>query len=122
MIISKIILQIGNSTNNASMLIWLLVTMILFAIVFLSVQKFKKIITPKSEYLAIVGVFLGIPFSYYFQSERIKYAVDGISGYLQHFNLILEDQNYFGNLLLSVIIFTLLGALIGYFIDKIEKK
>ena len=120
--ISKIILQIENSTNNASMLIWLLFALTLFAIAFLSVQKFKKIKTPKSEYLAIVGVFIGIPFSYYFQSERIKFAVDGISGYLQNFNRLLEDQNYFGNLLLSVIIFTILGALIGYFIDKLEKK
>ncbi len=74
---------------------------------------------------AIIGGILGIPLSYYFQPEIIKSKVGGIGGYIEHFGDIVNDSNLLSNVILSVVIFSIVGGVIGYFIDKsktVEKK
>jgi ABC-type antimicrobial peptide transport system permease subunit len=74
----------------------------------------------KKGLFAIIGAVLGIPLSYYFQSEMVKAKVGGIGGYLKHFGDIVNNANLLGNVVLSVLIFTIVGGLIGYFVDKNE--
>jgi len=76
----------------------------------------KKII------FAIVGALLGIPLSYYFQSDMVQAKVGGIAGYLENFDEIVSSSDLVGNVILSVVIFALVGAAIGYFMDKNENK
>jgi len=76
----------------------------------------------KKVTFAIVGAILGIPLSYYFQSEMVRSKVGGIGGYFKHFDEIMKDGNLVGNVILSILIFAIIGGLIGYFIDKNEVK
>lgn len=76
----------------------------------------------KKVLFAIIGAILGIPLSYYFQSEMVRVKVGGIGGYLQNFGDIASNGNLMGNVILSVVIFALVGGIIGYFIDKSEEK
>jgi len=76
----------------------------------------------KKVTFAIMGALLGIPLSYYFQSEIVQSKVGGIGGYFKHFGDIIKDGNLLGNVILSVLIFAIIGGLIGYFIDKNEVK
>ena len=76
----------------------------------------------KKVIFAIIGAILGIPLSYYFQSEMVKAKVGGIGGYLTHFDEIVSNSNLLTNVILSVVIFALVGGLIGYFMDKNETK
>jgi phosphate/sulfate permease len=71
---------------------------------------------------AIFGAILGIPLSYYFQSEMVKSKMGGIGGYIQHFDQIANNSNLLGNVILSVVIFAFVGGVIGYFIDENEAK
>jgi len=71
---------------------------------------------------AIIGAILGIPLSYYFQSEMVKSKMGGIGGYLQNFDKIANDSNLLGHVVLSVVVFALVGGVIGYFIDENEAK
>ncbi len=76
----------------------------------------------KKVIFAIIGAILGVPLSYYFQSSMVQAKVGGIGGYLKNFGEILNNGSLLGNVILSVIIFALVGGLIGYFIDKNESK
>ncbi|MGD0590123.1 MAG: hypothetical protein ABSA44_04915 [Bacteroidota bacterium] len=76
----------------------------------------KKII------FGIIGAILGIPLSYYFQSQLVQSKVGGIGGYLKQFGEIIKDGNLLANVILSVVIFALVGVLIGYFIDRNANK
>lgn len=76
----------------------------------------------KKVTFAIVGAILGIPLSYYFQSEMVRSKVGGIGGYFKHFDDIMKDGDIAGNVILSIVIFAIIGGLIGYFIDKNEVK
>ncbi|MDO9154536.1 MAG: hypothetical protein Q7U47_12685 [Paludibacter sp.] len=76
----------------------------------------------KKVLFAIIGAILGIPLSYYFQSEMVKNKMGGIGGYIQHFDRIVNDSNLLGNVILSVVIFAVVGGVIGYFIDENEAK
>ena len=71
---------------------------------------------------AIIGAILGIPLSYYFQLEVVKYEMGGISGYIQHLDQITKYSSLLENVVLSVVIFAILGGVIGYFIDENEAK
>ncbi len=90
---------------------------LLYFIVALSQGKVMKKVT-----FAIIGAILGIPLSYYFQSEMVKSKMGGIGGYLEHFDQILDNSNLIGNVILSIVIFAIIGGLIGYFIDENEAK
>lgn len=80
---------------------------------------------------ALVGALIGVPLSYYFQSEIVKnygglYGSTGMLSYLKNFTSIVEEYNqYIGdpwsivfNVLISMLVFTLIGGAIGYFLDK----
>lgn len=71
---------------------------------------------------AIIGAILGIPLSYYFQSQIVQSKVGGIGGYLNQFGEIVKDGNLLANVILSVVIFALVGGVIGYFIDQNANK
>jgi hypothetical protein len=72
----------------------------------------------KKVTFAIIGAILGLPLSYYFQPELVRVKIGGIGNYFKYFNYILKDSDYLGNVILSVLIFAIIGGLIGYFIDK----
>ena len=76
----------------------------------------------KKVLFAIIGAILGIPLSYYFQSQMVKSKMGGIVGYLKHFDEITNNSNLLGNIVLSVVIFAIVGAVIGYFIDENEAR
>ena len=72
----------------------------------------KKII------LSILGAILGIPLSYFFMPAEIKEKVGNISGYIKHFKDIWELEDFRINVIISIVIFTLVGFTIGNFLDK----
>lgn len=76
----------------------------------------------KRRMFAIIGAILGIPLSYYFQSEMLKGWIGGIGNYLQHFGQIVANSDFIGNVIVSVIVFASVGGIIGYFIDENETK
>ena len=76
----------------------------------------------KKVTFAIIGGILGIPLSYYFQSEIVKAKTGGIGGYMSHIGEIAKDSNLCGNIILSVIVFALVGGFIGYMVDENEAK
>lgn len=71
---------------------------------------------------AIVGAILGVPLSYFFQSSIIQSKFGGIGGYLQHFGDVLGNSDLVGNVIISVVIFALLGGVIGFFLDRNAAK
>lgn len=74
----------------------------------------------KKGFFAIIGAILGIPLSYYFQSAMVQAKVGGVGGYMTNLGEIANDPNLLGNIILSVVIFTIVGGIIGYFLDKSE--
>ena len=76
----------------------------------------------KKTLFAIIGAVLGIPLSYYFQSELVRAKVGGLGGYLEQFGDIVNDSSLLGNVVLSVVIFAIVGGVIGHFVDKSEAK
>ena len=80
--------------------------------------------------LALIGAFLGIPFSYYFQSEMVQRMAGGIMGYVKNFVSIVDDVDRFvGNgmdiiwdAMIGVVVFMLIGGAIGYFMDASKRK
>ncbi|HCS19065.1 MAG TPA: hypothetical protein DIW47_00625 [Bacteroidetes bacterium] len=77
----------------------------------------------KKVTFAIIGALLGIPLSYYFQSDLVQVKVGGsIGGYMKHIGDIAEHGNIMGNILLSMAIFAVVGLVIGYFMDAGGKK
>lgn len=80
----------------------------------------------------LLGALLGIPLSYYFQSAIIKNygGNNGVFGYLRNFPQTVEHYDQFVghgseiifNVFLSIVVFTVLGGAVGYFIIKKEIK
>lgn len=83
----------------------------------------------------LLGALLGIPLSYYFQSDMVQnygslYGNTGMFSYLKNFTTIVDEYDkYVGNgwdivfnVLLSIVVFALVGGAIGYFMDKNEKN
>lgn len=98
-----------------------------FGLYILLTKNNKKMIT-----LGLLGTLLGIPLSYYFQSDIVKNygGTSGVFGYMRNFIKTVERYDKFVgdggdivfNLLLSMIVFALIGGGIGYFIDKDKKS
>lgn len=83
----------------------------------------------------LLGGLLGIPLSYYFQSDMVQnygslYGNTGMFSYLKNFTTIVDEYDkYVGNgwdivfnVLVSIVVFALVGGAIGYFMDKDEKN
>lgn len=71
---------------------------------------------------AILGAIIGVPLSYYFQPEMVRAKVGGMGGYLKNLGDIVNNKDLVGNIILSVVIFALVGGVIGYFVDENESK
>ena len=76
----------------------------------------------KKILFSVIGAILGIPLSYYFQSDVVKVKVGGFSGYIQHLDEILKSKDLNGNVILSVLVFAIVGGVIGHYMDKNEKS
>lgn len=87
-----------------------------------AIENTNKEVKTKGIVFASIGAILGIPLSYYFQSSMVQNKVGGVGGYLKHFDEIVKDGNLGGNVILSILIFAIIGGLIGYLIDKNEVK
>lgn len=97
---------------------------ILYLAAYLAFRQNKS----KSATLGSLGALLGIPLSYYFQSDMIRYYGEGsgVFGYMKNFFSIVEEYDkYIGspgdilfNVLLSMIVFAIAGGAAGYFMDK----
>ena len=86
-----------------------LLAVVIFLIV-LFVKNPKKI--GKILIFSVIGGLLGIPLSYFFQSTS-----GSIASYLRHFETgVTED--FIGNVITGVIIFAVIGTIIGYVITK----
>jgi|GEM_PF-6329865 len=76
----------------------------------------------KKVAFGVIGGIAGIFLSIYFQNGAIQSM--GISEYLEHLSELSqgsESGNFNLNILISIIVFSAVGALIGHFLDK-EKK
>ncbi|MGB3343247.1 MAG: hypothetical protein WBA61_05000 [Aequorivita sp.] len=60
----------------------------------------------------LIGGLLGVPLSYFFQSSSRSMA-----SYLRHFDDGLSED-FLGNVIIGVIIFAVIGTIIGYIINK----
>tara|TARA_R110002012_G_scaffold322018_1_gene553724 strand:- start:27442 stop:27894 length:453 start_codon:yes stop_codon:yes gene_type:complete len=86
------------------------------------VQNKSRMVT-----FGLFGALLGIPFSYYFQSVAIKNLM-GMFNYLRNLSDVVDGYNGFignsediiFNIVLSIVVFTLVCGIIGYFMDKRE--
>lgn len=73
--------------------------------------------------LSIFGAILGLPLSYYFQSEVVRNIVGGFGGYIKHFfDIIIKNSDFSINIIPSVVIFAVIGGIVGYFIDASKAK
>lgn len=100
-------------------------------VIYLGLYLLSKQNSSKVIFFSMFGAILGVPLSYYFQSDIFKHygGGTGMFGYVKGFIKNVERfDKYTGNgwdivfnLLLSVIIFAALGGLMGYFIDNKEK-
>lgn len=96
---------------------------VLYIILYVTTRQMKN----RKVTFGLLGVVLGVPLSYYFQSDIIKnYRGSGMFSYLRNFTKIVDEYDRFAgngwdivfNLFLSVIIFAILGVVAGYFLDK----
>lgn len=67
---------------------------------------------------AFIGAILGIPLSYYFQNGLVQLMFGGVSGYITNIDKILNNGNMLGNVIMSVVIFAIVGGVIGFFVDS----
>lgn len=87
-----------------------------------TVQNKSRMVT-----FGLLGILLGIPLSYYFQSDIIKNLM-GMFSYLGNLPDVVDGYNGFignsgdivFNIVLSMVVFALVGGAIGYFMDKKE--
>jgi membrane-bound metal-dependent hydrolase YbcI (DUF457 family) len=70
--------------------------------------------------LAVLGAVLGIPLSYYFQSGFVKTLAGGVGGYLKNLDTVIDHEGSLHNLLIGVAVFSLVGFLIGFILEKVK--
>lgn len=80
--------------------------------------KNNNIIGLKKIVFAIIGAILGLPLSYYFQSDMLKMMVGGISGYIENFGDVLDESELISNVIISIVVFAVIGFFIGNYLDK----
>tara|TARA_Y100001956_G_C4095510_1_gene175003 strand:+ start:694 stop:1158 length:465 start_codon:yes stop_codon:yes gene_type:complete len=81
---------------------------------------------------AIIGCLLGMPLSYFFQSEMVQNLAGGITGYMMNFLSIANEMDrYMGNGLsivwngiLGIMLSGIAGGIGGYYLEKnkLDKK
>ena len=77
----------------------------------------------KKTILGIVGFLMGLPLSYFFQPEKLR-AVYSVTDYLGSLpDLLSSDKGDFASpIIITCIITTAIGILIGYFLDQAEEQ
>jgi len=75
----------------------------------------------------IIGAIIGIPGSYFFQSEMVQRKCGGVGGYLQHLpKAFVEDAAWrLGvpqNALIGIAVLAVVGAIIGFIVNKLTAK
>ncbi|MFC5623446.1 hypothetical protein [Algoriphagus winogradskyi] len=85
----------------------------------------------KTLTFALFGTLIGIPLSYYFQPEVVQNwrGGSGVFGYLKNFLSMVEEYDRLvgngwalvQNMLLAIVVTTLIGGAIGYYLDKKNK-
>lgn len=98
-----------------------------FVLYMLFSQNKKKVVI-----FGLLGALLGIPLSYYFQSDIIRNygGSSGMFGYLKNFTKTVERYDQFVgngwdivfNLFLSMVLFAILGGVTGYYLNKKQNK
>jgi len=69
---------------------------------------------------SIIGAFVGIPGSYFFQNETVRKSFDGVGGYL--LNLSKCSDTEIGNVFLGVVVFFAAGVVVDFIIAKVTAK
>lgn len=93
-----------------------------FGLYLATVQNKSRMVT-----FGYLGVLLGIPLSYYFQSDIIKNLM-GMFSYVKNLPDVVDGYNGFignsgdivFNIVLSMVVFALVGGAVGHFMDKKE--
>lgn len=85
----------------------------------------------KTLTFALFGALLGIPLSFYFQPDMVQNwrGGSGVFGYLKNFLSIVEEYDrmvgngwtLIQNVILAMVVFTLIGGAIGYYLDQKNK-
>ncbi len=70
----------------------------------------------------ISGAILGLPLSYFFQSEGVREFVGGLGGYIQHLDDVLAERELLNNVIIGVLFFALVGFAVGYFVNKLDEQ
>lgn len=105
--------------------------LILISVIYLIYLIIKKKFKPNWSIIlgTLIGLIIGVPLSYYFQTDWIQNATGSIAGYFEYLgnatqNKISENQakNLGSNILTSVIIFGIVGLLIGVIISRTKKS
>jgi hypothetical protein len=86
------------------------------------VTKTTKPSNMKKITFTIIGAVLGLPLSYYFQPDMVQAKVGGIGGYIKNFGDVLEAKDLISNVIMGVIVFAIIGYVVGYFMDKNEAQ
>jgi hypothetical protein len=103
--------------NTISIIFGIVVLVVVGIIIyFLTRNKSRKV-----SY-AFIGAILGIPLSYYFQNGLVQLMFGGVSGYITNIDKILNNGNMLGNVIMSVVIFAIVGGVIGFFVDSSGAK
>lgn len=100
-----------------------ILSLVLFIIGINSLLKYKnistqKLLNMKKVIFGIIGAILGLPLSYYFQPDMVQVKVGGIGGYIKDFTEVLEAKDLISNVIMGVIVFALIGFIIGFLMDK----
>lgn len=69
----------------------------------------------------IFGAIIGLPMSYYFQSEMLRAKVS-LASYIEHLDRMTKYEGVAGNILFSIVIFSVVGFLIGSYLDSKAPK
>jgi len=119
-----------NLPISAIRISFIVITIIIIPVgIILYIGLYLAIIQKKNRMktFGFLGAFLGVPLSYYFQSDLVKnYGGNGMVSYMRNFTKIVDEYNKFVgngwdivyNLFLSVLIFAIIGVVTGYFLDK----
>lgn len=71
------------------------------------------------EVFTIIGGFIGVPMSYYFQPEYVRLKMGGIGPYMEHLGSTLKEGELLSNVILSMAVYAAVGFAIGYVIDQL---
>jgi phage shock protein PspC (stress-responsive transcriptional regulator) len=122
-VISGVCSRLALKYNTKPWILRLVVIILSIYLIFFTIIPlyFYLALPKKTRIYPIIGAILGIPLSYFFQ-PRIVQTLSGMSQYLGRLDKIIDNEKLLSNVLFSIVTFTLIGYIIGYFVGKIETK